>query len=72
MNFRRYSSAVSPPRIAVSSASVKATLSTTTLTWYFREPLPDATWLGLDLDEAGFGARGNLAGKLYSVTHGLF
>ena len=25
---------------------------------------------GLDLDEAGFGARGDLAGKPYSVTHG--
>jgi hypothetical protein len=25
--------------------------------------------LWLDLDEAGFGASGNLAGKLYSVTH---
>ena len=45
--------------------------STTTIPWYFRKPLSDATWLGPDLDEAGFGARGNLAGKLYSVTHWL-
>ena len=26
--------------------------------------------LGLDLDKAGLGASGNLAGKLYSVNHG--
>ena len=29
-----------------------------------------ASGLELDLDEAGFDARGNLAGKFYSVTHG--
>jgi hypothetical protein len=27
---------------------------------------------GILCDKAGLGARGNLAGKLYSVTHGLF
>jgi hypothetical protein len=27
---------------------------------------------GILCDKAGFGARGDLAGKLYSIAHGLF
>ena len=48
--------------------------TTASLTWDLRKGRgsSSAPGLGSDLDEAGFGARGDLAGKLYSVTHGLF
>ena len=47
---------------------------TTALTWNVREGRSSGPTSGLRLDlyEAGFGARGDLAGKLYSVTHVLF
>jgi hypothetical protein len=73
MNFRRYSSAVS--RRALRELCLGERHATTaSLTWDLRKGRgsSSAPGLGSGLDEAGFGARGNLAGKLYSVTHGLF
>ena len=69
MNFHRYCSAVSPPRIAVRLCLGERHSAAAALTRDLNEGRGfGAPGLWLDLYEAGFGARGDLAGKLYSVS----